>query len=177
MKNVQIKLTKTISEGGKNVRKETGVVLDVPVYSYEELEAYSEEAKTFAEDAIEAACLAKARNAGEQSKVHSSIEELIAKAERGEALKVHAEFCKSFAEHLAIAAAEKKQAVRDVLVGMARNKNVLATSNETRRAALAGYLQHYVENTTEANVAAYGSIVEGLVNACNGEVIDDADFE
>ncbi|EKD22472.1 MAG: hypothetical protein ACD_86C00001G0008 [uncultured bacterium] len=178
METVKIELSKTVSEGGKNVRKPTGVSLEVPVYTIAELVEHSPAAAQWAQDAIQSACLARARNAGEQSAVHSTIDELITKAERsGEALKLHAEFCKAFALFLSTAAADKKQAVRDVLVGMSRSKSVLATSNETRKAALANYLQEYIESAVDAEVAKFGHIVSGLVDACNGESVDDADFE
>lgn len=178
MEQIKIALTSTVSEGGKNVRKPTGVELLVPVYSYDELAEHSTEAAAWANDAIKAACLAKARNAGVQSAVHASIEALIAKAERsGEALKLHAAFATDFAKFLQAHAADKKQAVRDTLVAMARNKNILATSNEVRRDALAGYLVAFTEAATADQEAAYGTILENLINVCNGEAVEDADFE
>lgn len=178
MEKIKIALTSTVSEGGKNIRKPTGVELEVPVYSYDELAEHSAEAAAWANAAIKAACLAKARNAGVQSAVHSSIDQLIEKAERsGEALKLHAAFAADFAKFLTVHAADKKQAVRDTLVAMARNKNILATSNEVRRAALAGYLADFTEAATPEQETAYASILENLINVCNGEAVEDVDFE
>lgn len=178
MKIVKIALTSTVSENGKNVRKPTGVELEVPVFSSSELLAHSPEAAAWLEKAIESACLAKARNAGVQSEVAQTIDQLIAVAERsGEALKLHAAFAADFAKFLTVHAADKKQAVRDTLVAMARNKNILATSNEVRRTALADYLVAFTEAATAEQEAAYSSILENLINVCNGEAVEDADFE
>jgi len=179
MKNVEIKLTKTVTgDNGKNVRQATGVVLNVPVFTAEELFAHSEAATAWVEQAIEAATLAKARNAGIQSDVATTIDSLIAKAERsGEALKLFAAFGKDFAEFLAKHASDKKQAVRDTLVAMARNKNILATSNEVRKQALAAQLEAFAEVMTVEQEEAYVGIMENLVNLCNGEAVEDADFE
>lgn len=178
MKIVKIALTSTVSENGKNVRKPTGVELEVPVFSVAELLAHSQEASDWVEAAVEAACLSKARNAGTQATVAATIEALIAKAERsGEALKLHAAFATDFAKFLAVHAADKKQAVRDTLVAMARNKNILATSNEVRRAALADYLAAFTEAATAEQEAAYSSILANLIDVCNGEAVEDADFE
>lgn len=177
MKSVKIALTKTVSEGGKNTRKPTGVELEVPVYSFAELAEHSTEAAAWAEAAIEAACLAKARNAGTQDTVHTSIDELITKAERScEALKLHAAFCQAFAAYLAKFASDKKQAVRDTLVAMARNKNILATSNEVRKTALADQLEGFIANATEEQTTAYAAILSSLIDACNGEAVEDEDF-
>lgn len=178
MEQVKIALTSTVNEGGKNVRKPTGVELLVPVFSYDELASHSAAAAEWANEAIKAACLAKARNAGVQSAVHADIDALIAKAERsGEALKLHAAFAADFAKFLQAHAADKKQAVRDTLVAMARNKNILATSNEVRRAALADYLAAFTAAATPEQEAAYATILENLINVCNGEAVEDADFE
>lgn len=178
MKLIKIALTSTVSEGGKNVRKPTGVELEVPVYSVEDLLTHSPEAAAWVEAAVEQACLAKARNAGTQSAVAQTIDALIAKAERsGEALKLHAAFAADFAKFLQAHAADKKQAVRDTLVAMARNKNILATSNEVRRAALADYLAAFTAEATAEQEAAYATILENLINVCNGEAVEDADFE
>lgn len=178
MEQVKITLTATVSENGKNVRKPTGVELVVPVYSYDELADHSDEAAVWANEAIKAACLAKARNAGKQDAVHKDIAELIAKAERsGEALKLAAAFIASFSAYLSTHAADKKQAVRDTLVAMARNQNILATSNQVRKDALAAQLQGYIEASDEATVTTYGNILEKLVNACNGAAVEDSDFE
>lgn len=179
MKTVKIALTSTVKgDNGKNVRKPTGVELEVPVYTVAELLEHSPEAAKWADAAIESACLAKARNAGTQPDVHTSIEQLIAVAERsGEALKLHAAFAASFAAFLNTHASDKKQAVRDTLVAMARNKNILATSNEVRRTALADYLVAFTEALTAEQEAAYAAILENLINVCNGEAVEDADFE
>src|SRR4030042_1440279 len=149
MKTVKIALTKTVSEDGIRVRRPTGIELEVPIYSFAELASHSAEAAAWAEAAIEAACLAKARNAGTKDAVHSSIDDLISKAERSfEALKLHAAFSQSFAAYLAKFAADKKQAVRDTLVAMARNKNILATSNEVRKTALEGLIANATKEQT-----------------------------
>lgn len=179
MENVKIELTATVKgDNGKNVRKPTGVTLEVPVYTVAELQAHSAEAAAWADAAIKAACLTKARNAGKQEDVHTSIEELIEKAERsGEALKLHAAFATDFAKFLQTHASDKKQAVRDTLVAMARNKNILATSNEVRRTALADYLVAFTDAATADQEAAYSAILENLINVCNGEAVEDADFE
>jgi len=179
MKNVEIKLSKTVKgENGKNVRQETGVVLSVPVFTSSELFDHSSEAAAWVEAAIEAATLAKARNVGTQADVATTIEQLIAKAERsGEALKLFAAFGRDFAEFLTKHAADKKQAVRDTLVAMARNKNILATSNEVRKQALATQLEAFAEVMTEEQEAAYEAILLNLISLCNGEAVEDADFE
>lgn len=179
MKNVEIKLTKTVTgDNGKNVRQETGVVLNVPIFSCDELQAHSAEAAAWVEQAIEAATLAKARNAGTQATVATTIDSLIAVAQRsGEALKLFAAFGKDFAEFLAKHASDKKQAVRDTLVAMARNKNILATSNEVRKQALTSQLEAFVEAMTAGQEEAYSAILENLLALCNGEAVEDADFE
>lgn len=179
MENVKIELTATVKgDNGKNVRKPTGVTLEVPVYTVAELQAHSAEAAAWADAAIKAACLTKARNAGTQADVHTSIEQLIEKAERsGDALRLHSAFAASFAAFLQTHAADKKQAVRDTLVAMARNKNILATSNEVRRAALADYLAAFTAAATPEQETAYAGILENLINVCNGEAVEDADFE
>ena len=179
MKTVEIKLSKTVKgDNGKNVRQATGVTLAVPVFTSEELQAHSAEAAAWVEQAIEAATLAKARNAGTQAEVATTIESLIAVAQRsGEALKLFAAFGKDFAEFLAKHASDKKQAVRDTLVAMARNKNILATSNEVRKQALAAQLEAFAEAMTEDQAEAYIGIMENLISLCNGEAVEDADFE
>ena len=179
MKTVQIELTSTVKgDNGKNVRKPTGVVLEVPVWSAEELQAHSAEASAWVDAAVASACLAKARNAGTQPEVAQTIEQLIAVAERsGAALKLHAAFAADFAKFLTVHASDKKQAVRDTLVAMARNKNILATSNEVRRTALADYLVAFTEALTAEQETAYSAILENLINVCNGEAVEDADFE
>lgn len=171
-----IALTSVKEVDGKNKRVDTGVSLSVPVYTPAELAAHGEDGIQYLADVLEAACLTKARNAGEQGKVHKTIAELIAVGEHsGEALKLHAAFCKSFAEFNAVFSKDKKQAVRDILLGMVKNRNILQTSSQTRKDTLRSCLEAYVVTAEDAPL--YEKSTTASVLACDNETISDADFE
>jgi hypothetical protein len=178
MKTVKIDLTKTAKQAdGTNKRVPTGVSLEVPVYSVAEFTAHSEAAAQFVEDAVEAAILAKARNAGTQATVAMTIDAIIATAERsGAALAVAREFITDFTAYLATKSG-KSAAVQALYTGMVKARATIALSSEARRLGLAAQLEQFVGELDAEGATKYQNILTTLNDLCSGTVeLDDSDL-
>ena len=178
MKITKIELTKTQKQAdGTNKRVPTGVSLEVPVFTVAEFQNHSEAAAQFVEDAVEAAILAKARNAGTQATIATTIDAIIATAERsGAALAVAREFIADFTSYLATASG-KSQAVQALYTGMVKARATIALSSEARRQGLAAQLEQFVESIDAEGATKYQNILTTLNDLCEGTVeLDDSDL-
>jgi len=194
MATLKMVVTKTVNKAGKNERQEVGTV-EVPVFTLGDfgldveatgadedgMPTYATPAIQWVADAVLAATKADARNKLESGSVAlkagasiaSTVEELIAKAERsGEALALAREFVAAFSKWLEQHSG-KSAAVQAVLVAMARSKNAIALSTEPRRVGLLNQLTAFADVAD----ARFSNIIQATAEACTAEVtLDDADF-
>ena len=173
-----IALTSTVKQAdGTNKRQPTGVKLDVTVYSIAEMQEHSPEAAQYAEDALEAAIMANARNKGTQAALPTDIASLIATAERsGAALAVAREFIADFTKYLA-SHSGKSAAVQALYTGMVKARATIALSSEARRLGLAAQLEQFVMESDAETASKYANILTTLNDLTTGTVeLDDNDL-
>lgn len=180
MKQVQIQLTKTQTQAdGSKKRVPTGITLEVPCFTIDDLREHSEAAAAWAEKAVEAAILTSARNAGEQSKVALDILTLITPATReggAEALKAHREFVNALVAFLKTTG--RKAGVIAIWSAMAGSAAAIATATQAARDGLVNQLEAFAAQLSEEEAVKYEAALTKLhSNLTGGNDVDEADFE
>lgn len=174
--------------------------VDVPMFSLAEfgldieptstdaetgLLVYGDEKVNYVYNAIVAATKADARgklqpgtaNLKPNSTIASTVEELIAKAERnGAALALNREFLADFATYLKNSSgkADKVQALYNAMV---KNRASIPLSSTARKDGLMVQLQGFVDASTPELATKYSNILSTLGDLCEGtEELDDGDL-
>lgn len=179
MENVKIAISKTITdEAGNRKRVPSGVELDVPCFTIDELREHSAEAAAWAEAAVKTAILTSARNAGEQSKVAMDIQTLITPAAReggAEALKLHREFVNSLVAFLKTTG--KKAGVIAIWQSMASSAAAVAVATQAARDGLVNQLAAYAEQLSAEDAERFEAPLTKLHNNLTGtEEVSEDDF-
>ena len=178
MNIIKIKPTVTRVVDGKKTRVESGVTLDVPVWTLDEISAV-EGGAAWAESAIESAILAQARNRGTQATISKTILELITPASRegtGEALKLHREAINALVAFLRTTG--KKEAVLKIWAAMAGSAAALATSTQAAKDGLLKQVEPFAESLSAEDAERFTPFLTKLADALAGaDDLDESDFE
>lgn len=193
--NLNMKVSKKVD----GEYQEVGAV-DVPVFSLVDfginiepteakdddgLPLYEDKKVQYVFDSLLAATKADARNklvsgtanlkAG--AKIASTVEELIAKAERsGAALQLNRDFLASFASYLK-SASGKSEAVQALYNSMVKTRASIALSSEARRQGLLAQIEAYTVQASAEDATKFGNILTTISEQCQGaEELSDADL-
>lgn len=147
--------------------------------------SYGNDKLDFVMGAVWAAIKADARNklvSGTASvkagqKIASTVEELIAKAERsGAALQLVRDFIAAFTKYLAERSG-KSAAVQALYIGMVRNRQSIAVSSEARRNGLLAQLTAFAEGLAAEEAEKFQGIVLTLADLCQSAAeLDDSEL-